>query len=43
MSKSEHFTFDGGAATYLGTALLGWIITTLTLGLGLSMGFMYVL
>ena len=33
MSKSDRFTFDGGAVTYVGTAILGWIITTFTLGL----------
>ena len=33
MGKSKTFVFDGGAATYLGTALLGWLITICTLGL----------
>jgi len=32
MAKSGRFTFDGGAATYVGTALLGFLITVLTLG-----------
>ena len=27
MAKSEHFKFDGGAASYIFTALFGWIIT----------------
>lgn len=27
------FTFDGGAGTYWGTAILGLLITTLTLGI----------
>ena len=34
MAKSEQFTFDGGAATYIGTAILGWIITVVTFGIG---------
>ena len=34
MAKSEQFTFDGGAATYIGTAILGWIITAVTFGIG---------
>jgi len=33
MGRSRSFTFDGGAATYLGTALLGLLITVLTLGI----------
>lgn len=33
MVRTGRFTFDGGAATYLGTALLGFLITTLTLGI----------
>jgi uncharacterized membrane protein YjgN (DUF898 family) len=33
MAKDTRFTFDGGAATYIGTAILGAIITTLTLGI----------
>lgn len=32
-SNSRRFTFDGGAATYIGTALLGFLITAVTLGL----------
>jgi uncharacterized membrane protein YjgN (DUF898 family) len=31
--KSGRFTFDGGAATYVGTALLGYLITVVTLGI----------
>ena len=31
--NSGRFTFDGGAATYVGTALLGMLITVLTLGI----------
>jgi uncharacterized membrane protein YjgN (DUF898 family) len=31
--NSKRFTFDGGAATYLGTAILGFIITLFTLGI----------
>lgn len=31
--NSNRFNFDGGAATYVGTALLGLIITIATLGL----------
>jgi uncharacterized membrane protein YjgN (DUF898 family) len=33
MAKSGRFTFDGGAATYVGTAILGFLITALTLGI----------
>lgn len=33
MGKSKSFVFDGGAATYLGTAVLGWLVTICTLGL----------
>ena len=33
MAKSTSFTFDGGAATYWGTALLAAVITVFTLGL----------
>ena len=32
-SNSGRFKFDGGAATYVGTALLGVLITVLTLGI----------
>ena len=31
--NSGRFTFDGGAATYIGTALLGGLITLCTLGI----------
>ena len=31
--RSARFRFDGGAATYVGTALLGLAITVLTLGI----------
>jgi uncharacterized membrane protein YjgN (DUF898 family) len=31
--NSGRFRFDGGAATYLGTALLGFLITVCTLGI----------
>ncbi len=31
--NSGRFTFDGGAGTYLGTALLGFLITVLTVGI----------
>lgn len=33
MGRSRSFTFDGGAATYVGTAILGFLITVLTLGI----------
>jgi uncharacterized membrane protein YjgN (DUF898 family) len=33
MSKSEHFAFDGGAATYVGTFLLAFLVTVCTLGI----------
>lgn len=33
MARNTRFTFDGGAGTYLGTAVLGALITSLTLGL----------
>jgi uncharacterized membrane protein YjgN (DUF898 family) len=29
----RQFAFDGGAATYLGTALAGFLVTVLTLGI----------
>lgn len=32
-SNSKKFTFDGGAATYLGTAILGFLITVFSLGI----------
>jgi uncharacterized membrane protein YjgN (DUF898 family) len=31
--NSGRFTFDGGAATFVGTAVLGMLITMLTLGI----------
>lgn len=31
--NSGRFTFDGGAATYVGTALLGMVVTVFTLGI----------
>lgn len=31
--NSRRFQFDGGAGTYLGTALLGFLITVVTLGI----------
>ena len=34
MSKSKSFVFDGGAATYLGTGILAFLITAFTLGFG---------
>src|SRR4051812_19953778 len=33
MAKETRFTFDGGAGTYLGTALLGALVTTITIGI----------
>lgn len=33
MAKSGRFTFNGGAATYVGTAILGGLITLMTLGI----------
>ncbi len=33
MPKVSRFTFDGGAANYFGTALLGGLITLITLGI----------
>ena len=32
-AQTRQFAFDGGAATYFGTALLGFLITVLTLGI----------
>ena len=32
-TNSKRFTFDGGAATYVGTAILGLLITVLTFGI----------
>lgn len=34
MAKSEHFTFDGGAGTYIGTAIGAFFLTILTAGIG---------
>ncbi|SRR5258708_31491939 len=33
MAKSKNFVFDGGAGTFLGTAILAALITILTLGI----------
>ena len=33
MGRSRSFTFDGGAATYLGTSILAAVVTILTLGI----------
>lgn len=33
MTRPTRFTFDGGAATYVGTAILGMLITVLTAGI----------
>ena len=33
MGKSHNFTFDGGAATYVGTSILAFLVTVLTLGI----------
>jgi len=33
MGRSRSFTFDGGAGTYIGTGLLAFLITVLTLGI----------
>jgi uncharacterized membrane protein YjgN (DUF898 family) len=33
MAKQTRFTFDGGAATYLGTAILAFLVTVFTLGI----------
>jgi uncharacterized membrane protein YjgN (DUF898 family) len=35
MGKSRSFEFDGGAASYLGTGILAFLLTVCTLGLGL--------
>jgi uncharacterized membrane protein YjgN (DUF898 family) len=32
MGRSQHFRFDGGAATYFGTGLLAFLVTVVTLG-----------
>ncbi len=33
MTNSKNFTFDGGAGTFLGTAIAAFLITILTLGI----------
>jgi uncharacterized membrane protein YjgN (DUF898 family) len=33
MVTSKHFTFDGGAATYIGTGLLAFLVAVVTLGI----------
>lgn len=33
MTRTGRFTFDGGAGTYIGTALLAFLVTTFTLGI----------
>jgi len=33
MPRSKSFTFDGGAGTYLGTGILAFLITVLTIGI----------
>ncbi len=33
MAVTKRFTFDGGAGTYVGTALLGALVTIVTLGI----------
>ncbi|MGN7800304.1 DUF898 family protein [Leifsonia sp. 22587] len=33
MARETRFSFDGGAGTYLGTAILGFFVTALTLGI----------
>ncbi|MGV8876635.1 MAG: DUF898 family protein [Rhodoglobus sp.] len=33
MARNGSFTFDGGAGTYVGTAILGALITIVTLGI----------
>ena len=33
MAKSKNFIFDGGAGTFLGTSILAFVITVLTLGI----------
>jgi len=34
MAKSKSFVFDGGAANYIGTGILAYLITFFTFGLG---------
>ena len=33
MAKSKNFVFDGGAGTYLGTSILAFLVTVLSLGI----------
>ena len=33
MARNGSFSFDGGAGSYLGTALLGALVATITLGI----------
>ena len=33
MAKSKNFKFDGGAGTYLGTAILAFLVTVFTVGI----------
>ena len=33
MAKETRFSFDGGAGTYLGTTLLGFLVTVVTVGI----------
>lgn len=33
MARTGRFTFDGGAATYIGTGILAFLITVFTLGI----------
>lgn len=35
MGKSKAFYFDGGAGTYLGTGILAFLVTVLTLGIAM--------
>lgn len=34
MEKSLHFSFDGDVGSYLPTAILAWLLTSVTLGIG---------
>lgn len=38
MARSETFKFDGGAATYVGTAILAFLVTFVTFGIGAPFG-----
>lgn len=33
MAKSKNFVFDGGAGTYLGTSIIAFLVTVLSLGI----------